>query len=284
MSIIKRKSSKKNPSIKMVAIDLDGTLLDDDKKISLADKEAILKINNLGIKVVIASGRPYFRIKPILQELKLDNNDNYVISYNGGRISLGDGSLNLLEIKFNNEEINEIINFLLPFKVCFNLYNDDDIYTSLINPEIAKFKVYEGINFKMTTNDDLKKMNDANKIILADDTEKIATIQKALTCDLLSKYNIVRSTPNFLEFLPLNSSKGKAVKYLEDLLKLTPLEAMAIGDEENDISMLDAVYWKVAMEDGNEKLQKKAYFITSGHNQSGVSLALQELILKDLKK
>ena len=115
--------------IKLIAIDLDGTLLDDNKQISPLNKETIKELVAKGIKIIIASGRPYFRIKPILKELALDNDQNYVIAYNGGSISLGDGSKIVYAKWLKNKDIKKIVSYLSKTKACFNLYSADEIYT-----------------------------------------------------------------------------------------------------------------------------------------------------------
>ena len=220
--------------IKLIAIDLDGTLLDEQKRISRKNCQIIKRLIGDQIQVVIASGRPYFRVKKILQKLNLDTSDHYVVTYNGGSISLADGSQILDEKYLTNEEIKTIINFLTQYQCCYNLYYQDDIYTTALNPKIAKMKVFKGIKFKYTTLNTLLAMHKANKIILADDKTIIDEIKNHLPKDLVESFNIVRSTPNFLEFLPKNSSKGLAIKTIAKKLNITEDEIMVIGDEEND--------------------------------------------------
>ena len=119
--------------IKLIAIDLDGTLLDDNKEISQDNKIAIQKAKTYGIKIIIASGRPYFRVKEILQQLDLNHNTDYVITYNGGCILIGDNSEIIYEQRLSNQDICEIINF-------FHNINNDKNYLAYGGEHISAKK------------------------------------------------------------------------------------------------------------------------------------------------
>lgn len=264
--------------IKLIAIDLDGTLLDDDKHISLENKMAIQKAKKCGIKIIIASGRPYFRVKDILQQLDLNNNSNYVITYNGGCILIGDNSKIIYEERLSNKDICEIIKFLDKYKCGIYLYCEDYIFRLNQNLKIANLKIFNKVQFEEKTIGELKKMNYANKIILADEVEIIDEIKTKIPKQFNNQYNIVRSTPYFLEFLPINVSKGNAIEILAKILKINKEEVMVIGDEENDLSMFNYAKIKVAMKNANFQIKKRADFITESNNNSGVAKAIEKLI------
>lgn len=143
--------------IKLIAIDLDGTLLDDNKEISQDNKIAIQKAKTYGIKIIIASGRPYFRVKEILQQLDLNHNTDYVITYNGGCILIGDNSEIIYEQRLSNQDICEIINFLDKYNGDIYLYCQDQIFSLNQDLKIANLKIFNQVHFEKRTIVELKK-------------------------------------------------------------------------------------------------------------------------------
>ena len=266
--------------IKLIAIDLDGTLLDDNKEISQDNKIAIQKAKTYGIKIIIASGRPYFRVKENLQQLDLNHNTDYVITYNGGCILIGDNSEIIYEQRLSNQNICEIINFLEKYNGDIYLYCQDQIFSLNQDLKIANLKIFNQVHFEKRTIVELKKMDYANKIILADEEKTIDEIQTKIPLELNNQYNIVRSTPYFLEFLPNHVSKGNAIKILTQILNIDTDEIMVIGDEENDLSMFCCAKIKVAMKNANLQIKKRANFITESNNNSGVARAIEKFVFK----
>ena len=260
--------------IKLIAIDLDGTLLDDNKEISQDNKIAIQKAKTYGIKIIIASGRPYFRVKEILQQLDLNHNTDYVITYNGGCILIGDNSEIIYEQRLSNQDICEIINFLDKYNGDIYLYCQDQIFSLNQDLKIANLKIFNQVHFEKRTIVELKK------IILADEEKTIDEIQTKIPLELNNRYNIVRSTPYFLEFLPNHVSKGNAIKILTQILNIDTDEIMVIGDEENDLSMFCCAKIKVAMKNANLQIKKRANFITESNNNSGVARAIEKFVFK----
>jgi Cof subfamily protein (haloacid dehalogenase superfamily) len=117
------------------------------------------------------------------------------------------------------------------------------------------------------------------KMMYIDDPDKLdATIAK-LPQRFRERYTIVKSTPFYLEILNKNASKGLAVQHLAEKLGISYEETMAIGDEENDRSMLEAVGNPVVMANGNPELKKIAKYITKSNEDSGVAHAINEWVL-----
>ena len=146
---------------------------------------------------------------------------------------------------------------------------------------ISRFSIAnQKVKFEKRTIVELKKMDYANKIILADEEKTIDEIQTKIPLELNNQYNIVRSTPYFLEFLPNHVSKGNAIIILAQILNIDTDEIMVIGDEENDLSMFCCAKIKVAMKNANLQIKKRANFITESNNNSGVARAIEKFVFK----
>ena len=264
--------------IKLIAIDLDDTLLDSKKQISEANRQAIKEALDKGVKVVIASGRPYFRVQPILKELGFDKEEHYVITYNGGRISNGDESKIMMSHVIAQPYLQEITTLIESLNLHYTVYQEQEVFATSILDVIRDKPVFKGLLFKIITQEDIKQITFANKVIVADLATKISECRPLIEDQLRGQFNILRSTPNFLEILPIKASKGLALGYLCQLLKLKPEEVMAIGDEENDLSMFEVAGVKVAMGNANALLKEQATFITLDQENSGVAAAINKYI------
>ena len=160
------------------------------------------------------------------------------------------------------------------------MYCQDQIFSLNQDLKIANLKIFNQVHFEKRIIVELKKMDYANKIILADEEKTIDEIQTKIPLELNNRYNIVRSTPYFLEFLPNHVSKGNAIKILTQILNIDTDEIMVIGDEENDLSMFCCAKIKVAMKNANLQIKKRANFITESNNNSGVARAIEKFVFK----
>lgn len=263
--------------IKLIAIDLDDTLLNKEKQISKENKLAIKEAIDNNIEIVIATGRPYFRVKSILKELKLDNEFSKVILLNGGYICNGINTLTIYEKRLNNDDIQKIVKIINNYHLCFNVYQKDEIYTSKLSDEIINLPVYDGINFKYISNDEILNMEYAHKLIVAEDKQNIFKYKEEIIKQL-PNYTVVQSTPNFLEIAPYDINKGNAILKLANYLNIKQDEIMAIGDAENDLPMLNVARYKVVMENANSDIKNIASFITKSCNDDGVAIAIRKVI------
>jgi len=264
--------------IKLIGIDLDDTLLDTNKIISIENKNAISYAISKGVHVVIATGRPFFRIKNYLHELKLDNHDSFVISYNGGIITDGTGEALYKRFLFNKDEKDEIIEKVKSLNLHFTVYKDNDIYTEEVLPFIVKQKVFNGITFIHKNMNELKELEYSNKIIICEYEDVIEKNRSKVEELLKDKCMILRSTSIYLELLPLGVSKGNALKFVEEYLNIDSIDTMAIGDEENDLPMFKYAKYKVTMKNSNKVLINNATYVTTSQNESGVGKAIDKFL------
>lgn len=265
---------------KIIALDLDDTLLNSKKEISLENKKALEACQARGIKIVIATGRPYNGITKILKELNLLGTDTYAICFNGGLIY----NLKNLEIinktTLKGRDIKEIYNEAKRLGVNYHVF---DINQKLSTPKENTYTNYEAkinhINFEiidpLTFND-----NDAFiKGMMIDPEEKISMAINNLNDSIKAKYSYFRSAPFFLEFLNPKATKGNALLWLADYLGYSQKETMAFGDSENDISMIIEAGMGIAMENSYPHIKAKANYVTTSCDDDGVSKAIHKFIL-----
>lgn len=267
-------------SIKLVAVDIDGTLITDQRQITPEVFEAVQDAKKQGVKVVIATGRPIAGVKQLLNDLKLDEPGNYVITFNGGLVQETSSGQDIISETMSYDDYMEIELLGRKLGVHMHAITKDGIYTA--NRNIGKYTVHESnlVNmpiFYRTAEEMADKA--IVKIMFIDEPEILDAAIAKLPKAFYEKYNVVKSAPFYLEILNKTVSKGEAIKHLAEKLDLTLDQTMAIGDEENDRAMLEIVGTPVVMANGNPKLKEIAKYITKSNNESGVAHALREWVL-----
>ena len=267
-------------SIKLVAIDIDGTLVNNNREITPEVFEAIQKAKDAGVKIVIASGPPLLGAKNILESVNLLDAGDYVITYNGALVQATATGEAFIDEPLTYDDYLDIEMESRRLKTPLHSITMSTIYTH--NRNISKYSINEayitGLPLKYRTAEEMAK-HEIIKMMYIDEPEKLDETITKLPQRFKERYTIVKSTPFYLEILNKNASKGLAVQHLAEKLGISHEETMAIGDEENDRSMLEAVGNPVVMANGNPELKKIAKYITKSNEASGVAHAINEWVL-----
>lgn len=271
---------------KAVFIDADNTLLDSKHNISKKNKEAVAAAYDLGVKIIICSGRSYVNIKDFVRELNIKGDGNYISSFNGGLIMSTDG-LNYKTIcreQLKKHQALSIISELRKYNVDIILYNDPT-YT-IIEKETETTKKYYSVtnmnhkivnNFSELINDEIPKM------MALGSHEILEIIIKKLDNIVRDDINVFFSMDTMIEFTSKNATKGKSLIYLCNKLGIDPMETIAIGDNHNDISMLKQAGLSAVVANAAEEVKKYANYITTAtNNESAVAEILNRFIVKSI--
>ena len=261
--------------IKICAIDLDGTLFDERKYISDENKKAIMKAEENGCKVVIATGRPINGVMPVIKHLNLLKPDDYVICYNGAKVySITTGNL-IYASTLSGKDVKELYYESKKLNVYFHAFRkNEELVTDIANPYTA---VEETINKLTATIIDFSKIDDNEeflKCMMVGADEDITTAMKNLDQRHYNQYCVVRSSKIFLEFLNKETNKGSALENLANYLNVQQNETMAIGDAGNDYAMIKYAGVGVAMANAYPEIKEIANYVTSSNEESGVAKAI----------
>lgn len=264
---------------KMVAIDLDDTLLADDLTISPQTIEAIQEAVKKDVIVTFATGRMYKSAEKYAKEIKLNVP---IITYQGAYVKniFEDSAVYKRCIPYSYAV--EIINKLKQKNKSVQMYINDELYTDKDNQYIEEYIKIAQVDYHIVDNliDILDKNNKLPlKIITIDNPEEILMLLKEFKDEYKGKLMVNTSKPIFLEFSHLEASKGQALKFLADKNNLKMEEVIAIGDSYNDIDMLDLAGLGVAMENADPFIKNRAGYITKTNNDHGVWEVFQKFIL-----
>ena len=266
--------------IKLITIDLDGTLFDHNKNISKDNIEAIKKAKALGCKVVIATGRPMNGVIPVLEKLGLTTDEDYVIVYNGAKI-LNCGTKEMIFTStIDGKTVKELYSESIRLGVNIHAFRkSEELITPKHNPYTdveATINKIEDIIVDFNNIDDNEEFL---KCMLVDSDENVTRIMNEVNSKYYTDYSMVRSAKIFLEFLNKNTHKGHALKALANHLNIDIKDTMAIGDAGNDLPMIMEAGIGVAMENSFPEIKALAKYHTASNEESGVARAIERFVL-----
>lgn len=265
---------------KLVALDMDGTLLSSDGTISQENKAAISAARKQGVSIVLASGRPLEGMTWALNELDMTGNNDFVLSYNAS----------LIQRVSTKEIIRSETLTGLDAKNIASLAHDLGVHVhaftrrqGLITPENNYYTDHEAkINGLAITVEDfatLENDEEVMKVMMIDDPDRLSAAIAQLPKELYQRYTIVQSAPFFLEFMNPNSNKGVGVEALAEYLDIKQSEVICMGDAGNDHHMIEYAGLGVAMGNATKETKAIANFITDTNNNAGVAKVIQQFIL-----
>lgn len=269
--------------IKLIAIDLDGTLLTDNKTISDRNKEVLTKAKEQGVKVVICTGRPLMAIEAYLNRLELRDAGDYSITFNGGSVQKNDTGETLSSYSLSSQQVKEMAEVMTALDLPLDVVSVD---TCIHLPtSTSRQSEYLGINPLLKEEsmalDEIDGSRIYNKMVVAAEPAYLDGQLEQLDSKWHTRYNLMKSRDSLLEIIHPEVSKANGIALLAKELGIKQSEVMAIGDEENDVSMIDYAGMGVVMENGNEELKKKAQFITKTNEEDGVAYAVEKFVLVD---
>jgi len=269
---------------KLIAIDMDGTLLNDNKQISPGNFEAIQQASKNGVKVVLASGRPLIGFKRYLEELNLVSKENYAVAFNGALVQSSEGNEIISRTSLTLEDYKYLYNLSKKLKV--NILASTE--NSVISPKETKYTRYEAeinhIPNDIIAVDEVEGNTIIVKVMFVDEPKIIEDIMAKIPEEVRMKYTIVRSAPFYLEFLHKSVNKGSGVAALAEKLNIKQEEVICIGDAGNDIHMIKYAGLGVAMGNAFPEVKRVANFITKTNEQDGVAYIINKFILNSDEK
>ncbi|WP_267920325.1 Cof-type HAD-IIB family hydrolase [Macrococcoides caseolyticum] len=263
---------------KMIVLDMDDTLLTSENTILPSTIDTLIKAQEKGIKVVLASGRPTGGMLAAAETLKLAEFGSYILSYNGAEVTdMASGQL-ISATHVDKASFDGVYDYLRAHDVFVLTYIDNTI-------------VYEGTHEYMNVEheltglpmqpvDDLKTFVKGNvpKLMGVDDIDKISAMNESLGGQFNENIHATTSKPFFLEFMNKDVSKGKVLKQLVEKIGIEQSAVMAFGDSNNDKDMLEFAGLGVAMGNANETIKAIADIITDDHNRDGIANIVNQYI------
>lgn len=273
--------------IKLFAFDIDGTLLDNKSKVPDSSIEALKKLDDAGIKVVLASGRVFSSVK---YNQNLLNIRGPIVATNGSLISL-DGRDIYKTYPLEEDKLKQLYEFCISNKLDFHIYDDENYYTNRVNLEKIKHLEIDnnyGMNYQVNLiykNDPISYLIENNKkavkfqISGIDDNDLSRNeIVKILNNDFSDSLYITSSGFSQLEIGNKNATKWSSIEEICEILGINKNEVAAIGDAHNDIPMVSNAELGFAMGNAKEELKEVADVIVADNESSGILEAVNYIL------
>lgn len=264
---------------RLIACDLDETLLSTDRTVCEKNRKAIEEAAEKGVKFVCATGRGYASIRPTLEEIDLyQKPEEYSISFNGGAVTENEGNrvLNLNTLDF--EKAKELFERGLDYDVCIHVYTKEDVWFWNINDNERAY-VDGRMEIKLLDQPDIDFLQgeDILKVLYCNtDYSYLKSIEEDLK-EISGDLDVSYSSNRYIEFNPKGVSKGSALLWLADYLGIPHEETIAIGDNFNDLSMIQAAGKGIGVANTIEDMKLLCDELTSSTNNEG---AVAEVIEK----
>lgn len=273
--------------IKLIACDLDGTLLSSDNKVSDENVKAFLKAGEKGIIPVIATGRPQSQTGFVTEKIC---KNGYLIALNGAFIYDINAEKVIYNYKMEREVALNVINYLESFEdIFYQVYANDDTFCSEkafanINKcgfDESYIEMYKKLQKVVLNNKEHIIKNDiqVDKFFISMKDEQRANEVRA-NIKNIKGVKALSASRNWLEIIPENIDKAHSLKMLCDILNIDMSQVAAIGDSENDIGMLSEAKIKIAVKNAYDSVIKIADYVVPSNNDNGVAYAIENIILK----
>ena len=270
---------------KLLVLDVDGTLLNDEREISKRTLAALLKVQQMGVRIVLASGRPTYGLMPLAKTLELGNYGGFILSYNGCQIIKAQNGEILFERRINPEMLPYLEKKARKNGFAIFTYHDDTLITDSPDNEYIKNEALLN-NLKIIREDEFSTAIDFApcKCMLVSDKEKaLIGLEQHWEKRLAGTLDAFRSEPYFLEVVPCGVNKANTLGALLEHLGVTREEVIAVGDGVCDVTMLQLAGMGVAMGHSQDSVKVCADYVTASNEEDGVALAVEKLILAEVR-
>lgn len=274
--------------IRMIGLDLDGTLLNDQKEICDRNIKILKKAKEQGVKIVLCSGRSPAGMQRELKVLGLKEKGQYGIGLNGAVVYEADTNQIIKRTRMKPEAVVRMVELGRRFgdRVNIQLYTGEEVYVERWNETTDYYEKATGSHPKLVENL-LDHIDKTVKIVFFHHGETDPSLKKInrLKTDCLTLLpqgtQCVISAPYLLEFFDESIDKGKGMGALAAYLNVDQRDVMCVGDQENDISMLKYAGLSIVMVNGVPHVKKLADYVTeSDNNEGGVAEAVEKFVLK----
>ncbi|MEG1409590.1 MAG: sugar-phosphatase [Terrisporobacter sp.] len=268
---------------KLIALDIDGTLINSYHQLTEVVKDSIAKAKNKGVKVVLCTGRPLKGVESFLEELNLKEEGDYAATFNGALVQDTFSKDPISHLTLNYNDLVDLYNLSVKVGSRSHFYDTKTLYT--FNKDISDYTVLEsnltGAHLNVTSLSDVPNDIAMSKFMMIDHPEILDECVKKIPAEYYDKYTIVRSTPFFLEFLNPQANKGAGIGLLAHELGIKQDEIICVGDAGNDKHMIEYAGLGVAMGNATEDIKDLADYITLSNDDDGVAHVINKFILNE---
>ncbi|MGI6129126.1 MAG: Cof-type HAD-IIB family hydrolase [bacterium] len=260
---------------RLLALDLDGTLLNDDNSISERNRAAIWAARQRQVIVTLSTGRMYSSALRFARELEMVVP---LVTYNGALVKDTAGRV-YRDLPLPLPAARKALEIANEYDIHVNLFINDQLYVDRDDIWTERYRVSSATTPKMVPALEQVLTAEPNKVLLLGEEKKIVPARDFLEKELAGLAHVTSSHPEFIEIIHPNVSKQSGLEYLLHQFQITPSEVIAIGDNYNDLEMIKFVGLGVAMANAPAAVRAQADYVTGRNSEDGVAQVIEEFIL-----
>lgn len=266
--------------IKLITIDVDGTLVTSTKRLTKKTKNSIERAKKAGLYIALASGRPFSGMHKYLRQLDLIGDHYFSVTQNGAYIHQNDTGKAIIKNCMNADDLSFVDKRIRPFGLQMSYMDSKFFYTRHKLPNIytALDSIVAKRRLRYMPYDRWPSNKTFGRFLCMGPSRNVKKLQFNVPKELSERFYCVRTERFLFEVISKNTNKGTGVMLLADKLGFKPEEVMAIGNELNDLPMLEYAGLSIAMANSNENVIKVADYTTKSNNNDGVSFVIDKLL------
>ncbi len=259
----------------MLALDLDGTVIDARLNLDPRDVDAVAKIVGAGIDVIACTGRPFPGSLPWVYKLGLEGP---IICYQGAQVRALDGGV-ILDRGIAHDLAMEVIRFARERKLHVQAYRDDQLLVERDRAEAHEYAGHAGMEIHVVDDFDHAMGATTPKLVIVAASVTLEALLPEVRRRWAGHLNVATSMPTYLEFTSVESDKATALQYVCDRMGVAQAETVAVGDGRNDASMIEWAGLGIAIEGSPPEVQAAADRTIPGPGRGGIK-QLADLLLR----
>ena len=269
---------------RLLVLDVDGTLLNSEHQISKRTVMTLRKVQQMGVQVVLSSGRPTYGILPLAKILDLASYGGYIIPYNGSQIiDMRDGRV-LFEKRITPDMVPYVERKADQYGFDLMTYAEDVVVTNNgQNDHVINEAAINGM--KLSAVEDLSisiDFNPSKLVLVSDDPGSIDELEQRWEKRLSGTLDVMRSEDFYLEVVPSGVSKANTLGVLLEMLGVKTEEVIAMGDGVSDVGMIQQAALGIAMGNARDSVKRCADRVTLSNDEDGVAVALEKIFLANV--
>ena len=261
---------------RFMAVDIDGTLLDSNSRLTEANRAAIRLAAEKGLIFSLSTGRPVQGVESIINTLQLDSP---VITYNGAMVITGRSREILYEQKLSAADAKNIIELGNERGCMVAVWAENRLYVNELNDKALQYSTIAGIKPQRIESVESLVENGVTKVLWNDEPAIVEKYQDEIGSYLSGNVNYHTSRPMFLEFVDIKASKALAMEKIGERYGIKREEMVAVGDGFNDLSMIEYAGLGVAMGNAKDAIKQRAGYVTLSNDEDGIAHVINKYIL-----
>ncbi|TVY08325.1 HAD family phosphatase [Paenibacillus cremeus] len=263
---------------RLIALDVDGTLLNDDYELTAVTKQTLRQLQEAGVKIVLCTGRGPANAVPILEQLEMEG---VLITHNGAATIETPGPKLLHQYSFTVDEVTAIVRHCREHQVHFDVCTALDMYVETVGEQEAKMYNKYMVSPEIVT-DVLTMSEPIVKLTMFGSEQQMDEAERELArLTLPESLTWIRSGVYFIDVMSKAVSKGNALRALARQWQIEPEAIVAMGNYYNDVDMIRFAGLGIAMMNSPEEVKQAADFVTASNNEDGVHLALLKHVMSN---